>query len=346
ALQCGRDISLAPYGDVEEDGIYSVLNSAGFTKSVVLGTHLGHYSLVKAMGLLGMGRSGYIQISTDDQQRLNVRELRCQLERCRQEKIHVAAIVGIAGTTECGSFDPLDEMADLAEEFGIYFHVDAAWGGALMFSDEHKHLLKGVKRADSVTIDGHKQLYLPMGIGVLLFKTPEKASHVSTEADYIIRKNSQDLGRVSIEGSRPAKVFYLQAALKLFGKSGYGEILDGCILVARNLSHYIDQSSEFELLTTPQSNIFLYRYIPRAFRNMESSEEREQAINDFNIRLQEAQKHRGKTFVSRTKFMSPKINESLVALRVVIANPLSSLEHCKEVLRDQLQLARELEKSI
>ena len=133
ALQCARDLSLAKYGDIEEDGLQGALNAAGFTKSVVLGTHLGHYSLVKSMGLLGMGRSNYIEIDTDENQSLNLDHLRAELKRCRLENIHVTAIVGIAGTTECGSFDPLDKMADIAEEFGVYFHVDAAWGGALLF---------------------------------------------------------------------------------------------------------------------------------------------------------------------------------------------------------------------
>ena len=183
-----------------------------------------------------------------------------------------------------------------------------------------------------------------MGIGLLLFKEAKTAQVISVEADYIIRKNSWDLGRVSIEGSRPAKVFYLQAALQMFGKSGYGELLEKCINVAQSLADIIETSAEFELVTQPQSNIFLYRYIPEKFRGLKSFLDSEnRAIDEFNIRLQEIQKDRGKTFVSRTKFSFLGREQSLVVLRVVIANPLTNLDHCQEVLKDQLAIAAELE---
>ena len=74
------------------------------------------------------------------------------------------AICGVAGTTETGNVDPLDAMADIAREFGAHFHVDAAWGGPTLFSRTYKHLLRGIEKADSVTFDAHKQLYVPMGV--------------------------------------------------------------------------------------------------------------------------------------------------------------------------------------
>ena len=179
ALQCARDLSLAQFGNVEEDGVLGALEAGGFKRSVVLGTHLGHYSLVKSLGLLGMGRGNYIEINSDENQGIDLVHLRRELEKCRRKKIHVAAIVGIAGTTECGSFDNLEGMAELAEEFSVYFHVDAAWGGAVLFSEKHRNCLQGIKQADSITIDGHKQLYLPMGIGLLLFKEAKTTLYIT-----------------------------------------------------------------------------------------------------------------------------------------------------------------------
>ena len=250
--------------------------------------------------------------------------------------------MGVAGTTECGSFDPLSKIADLAEEFGIYFHVDAAWGGPLVFSEKHRELIAGMDRADSVTIDGHKQLYLPMGIGIVLFKNHETGKLIANQANYIIRASSPDLGRMGVEGSRAANVCYLQAALCLIGQQGYAHLLENSIATAAQMAADIIASADFELLNQPQANIFLYRYIPQTYRKLHTySAADNKAIDDFNIQLQNLQLSRGLTFVSRTIF-DKGTKQSVVGLRVVIANPLTTHDHCKAVLEDQRVLATEL----
>jgi glutamate decarboxylase len=86
--------------------------------------------------------------------------------------LHIIAIVGVAGTTDSGNIDSLLDIADIAQAANVHFHVDAAWGGPLVFSEQHGQKLVGIERADSVTIDGHKQLYLPMGIGMVFMREP------------------------------------------------------------------------------------------------------------------------------------------------------------------------------
>jgi len=336
ALQCARDFSLG--NNIEEEGLAYALQKAGYKKSVVICSHLGHYSLKKSIGLLGLGKNNLLTVKSDSDQKIDLHQLRQTMEYCVNENYHITALVGVAGTTECGSFDPLEEMAELCKEFSVHFHVDAAWGGPLIFSDKYKPLLRGIDKADSITIDGHKQLYLPVGMGMVLFKNDKLSDLISSEAEYIIRKNSYDLGRNSIEGSRPAMVFYLQAAFHILGKSGYEEILDKNIQTARLMADFIDESDEFELLTRPQSNIFLYRYLPADLRNEDlDAVVNVERINAFNVALQEKQKALGKTFVSRTQIL---INgQSLVALRVVIANPITTIEHCKTVLSEQQTIA-------
>ncbi|MFT2111739.1 aminotransferase class V-fold PLP-dependent enzyme [Marinomonas sp. 2405UD68-3] len=345
ALQCARNHSLAPFADIEQEGFFAALNKAGFTQSVVIGSSLAHYSIEKSMGLLGLGKQNLLSIPVDKNQKIDLMALRETLVNCANQRIHVSAIVGVAGSTECGSFDPLSEMADLAEEFGVYFHVDAAWGGPLVFSDQHRNLLSGVERADSVTIDGHKQLYLPMGIGIVLFKNHETGRLITNEANYIIRAASPDLGRMGVEGSRPANVCYLQAALCLIGKKGYAHLLDNSIKTAHQMASDIQSSLDFELLNEPQANIFLYRFIPEAYRGLtQYSVDDNQEIDRYNIQLQELQLSRGATFVSRTLFKIDS-EQSVVGLRVVIANPLTTVMHCRAVLEDQRNIVRSLESS-
>jgi glutamate decarboxylase len=342
ALQCARNQSLAPFADIEQEGFYAALNKAGFKESVVIGSSLAHYSIGKSVGLLGLGKKNLLSIPVDQEQKIDISKLRDTLVDCTHKRIHVSAIVGVAGTTECGSFDPLSEMADLAEEFGVYFHVDAAWGGPLIFSDKHRKLVAGIERADSVTIDGHKQLYLPMGIGIVLFKSHETGKLIANEANYIIRASSPDLGVMGVEGSRPANVCYLQAALCLIGKKGYAHLLDNSIATARQMAGDIRTSTDFELLNNPQANIFLYRYIPHQYRGLSTYSIADNiAIDRYNIQLQEQQFSRGMTFVSRTTFNIDAV-QSVVGLRVVIANPLTTNVHCRAVLDDQRMIAETL----
>ncbi len=337
ALQCARATSMAKLGDVEALGLHVVLQRAQYQRSVILVSELGHYSIKKSMALLGLGKQNLVTVKTDAKQRMDVSALKLVLQHCQDHHIHVCAIVGVAGTTECGSFDPLDKIADLAKRYGCYFHVDAAWGGPLLLSDKYRHLLKGIELADSVTIDGHKQLYLPMGFGMVLFRDPDMPKVIANEANYIIRQDSPDLGRISVEGSRAANVFYLQAGFKLLGKQGYSEILEKNIATAHGIAANILLTDDFQLLTQPQSNIFLYRYLPKRLRGKDYwTEEQTQEINQLNILLQEQQHQRGNSFVSRTKLTQE--DQKLVALRIVIANPLTGVEHGLQVLDEQREI--------
>lgn len=346
ALQCARNLALKKYGiDVEKYGLSCGMFNSEVKKQVVLCSKFAHYSIKKAMGLLGMGTANILVVATDKDNKLCISDLKNKFEFCRQEHIIVTALIGVAGSTECGAIDPLDEMANLAERHKVYFHVDAAWGGAVQFSSKYKNLLKGIERADSVTLDGHKQLYLPMGIGMLLFKDPKTAGIIEKHSEYIIRKDSFDLGKRSIEGSRPAKVFYLQAALQLLGRKGYEELIDYGIELAKKMQNILEEFAEFELLTVPETNILLYRYIPIEYRYLEKlGTDENSAISSFNIELQKKQFEKGSSFVSRTALAIPKYGSlQLCALRVVLANPLITENHIVEILNEQLDLAKIIE---
>ena len=195
-------------------------------RPVIIGSRLMHYSLEKAVDLLGIGTDGFIRVPVDGENRVRIADVQDAIRGCRDRGDRLIALIGIAGTTDAGSIDPLDELADLAKEAGCHFHVDAAWGGPLLFSNKYRDRLRGIERADSVTIDGHKQLYLPMGLGLVLLRDPRAAKAIEKQAQYIIRDGSPDLGRRALEGSRPGMTLYLHAGLHLLGREGYGRLVD------------------------------------------------------------------------------------------------------------------------
>ncbi|KAJ3011097.1 hypothetical protein HKX48_007016 [Thoreauomyces humboldtii] len=256
------------FGGVEKEGLYKALRFHGYEGAAIVGSRLMHYSFKKAADLLGLGDDGLVTVDADDAFRMRTDVLSATLDALENKKILVMAVVGIAGTTETGSIDALETIAGICASRRIHFHVDAAWGGPLVFSPEHARKLSGIQHADTVTVDGHKQLYTPMGIGLLLFKHPTTAHSIRKTANYVIRHDSPDLGKFTLEGSRPATSLHLHASLYLLGRDGLACLVTRSATLARQLSVRIrtHPSRAFQALHEPETNIFLFRYIPLQLR--------------------------------------------------------------------------------
>jgi glutamate decarboxylase len=349
ALWCARNAALGPgegFAGVEEEGLPAALHFHGCRRAVVIGSELLHYSVAKAMGLLGLGEGSVVRVPVGADHRVRPAALERAARECRSRGDLVLAVIGIAGTTESGAVDPLRDLAGIARDAGARFHVDAAWGGPLLFSERHRAQLDGIELADSVTIDGHKQLYLPLGIGMVLFRDAALAGVIEKHAQYIIRRGSMDQGRRSLEGSRPGMALFLHAALNLIGRRGYEHLVDEGIRKARYMSAALRGRPDFELLLEPQTNILLYRYLPEPFRAAAAAgaltDEDERSIDAFNARLQRVQRQAGSTFVSRTAVRRREAAAPTVALRAVIANPLTSEADIDAVLADQARIGARL----
>lgn len=349
ALWAARNQLGAPQGafqGIATAGLPAALEHLGCRGLAVLVSRRGHYSLGKAADLLGIGRQQLVLVDTDDNNRMDMEALRQQYRRLQEENIRVLALVGIAGTTETGHIDPLNAMADFAREIGCYFHVDAAWGGPTLFSASHRHLLSGIERADSVTIDAHKQLYVPMGAGMVLFKDPHTLTAIEHHANYILREGSKDLGSHTLEGSRPGKAMLVHAGLSIIGRKGYELLIDQGIDKARRFAAMISDHPDFELMTAPELNILTYRFNPQWLQRClpllpaEKQQEINTLLDQLVREIQKRQREAGKTFVSRTRLRCLRYrNDMITVFRVVLANPLADDEILRAVLAEQLAIA-------
>jgi len=348
-LWAARNRALGPdeaggFAGIEQRGLLEAALHYGYKGAVVIGSDLMHYSFKKATDVLGIGVQGLVTCSHDERYRVCVEEVAQKIQECKARNICVLAVVGIAGATETGAIDDLDALATIAEEHGVHFHVDAAWGGPALFSADLAPMLKVIERADSVTIDGHKQLFMPMGCGMLLLKDPNHSNCISKTASYIIRKGSNDLGRFTLEGSRPANVVYMHANLSCIGSSGYEALMNRSVRVCRYMAFALRNSGAFEVLFEPMLNILLYRFVPAQFREklfvqkQELTEDEWAAVDSANVALQDQQKAEGHTFVSRTSVDDAKHGRRLVALRVVIGNPLTEEKDIDAVIADQMRI--------
>jgi len=352
-LWIARNAALGPdpengFEGIIKEGIMPALMHYGYTGAVVIGSALMHYSLNKAMDSLGLGEKALVKVPTDDDFRINLEELERAILDARAQRKLIISIVGIAGATETGSIDELPKLALMAKKYGIHFHVDAAWGGPMVFTQTHRPQVAGIEEADSITFDGHKQLYMPMGCGVCFLKDPESIRHIKKTANYIIREESYDLGKFSIEGSRPGNALYIHAHMHILGADGMGALVDRSIRTTNFMARRVNASREFELLFNPTSNILLYRHIPAHLQsrtqdadNLDAyrfTPEEMEEVDEHNRRLQAEQSLQGRTFVSRTTIYVPKYQRQTVALRVVIANPLTAESDIDAVLEDQLSI--------
>ncbi len=333
---------------LHQEGLFRALKYYGYEGAAIVVSRRGHYSLRKAADVLGLGREALIPVDTDDENRIQTDALRDKCLELQRQKIKVMAICGVAGTTETGNVDPLDAMADIAREFGAHFHVDAAWGGPTLFSRTYKHLLRGIEKADSVTFDAHKQLYVPMGVGLVVFRDPSLASAVEHHAQYIIRKGSRDLGSTTLEGSRPGMSMLIHSGLKILAREGYEILIDQGIEKAQTFADLIDAEPDFELVTRPELNILTYRYCPEnvqqalALADPLQAEKLNTCLNRITKFIQKTQRERGKAFVSRTRLEPARYYHfPCIVFRVVLANPLTTPEILSDILIEQRELSGE-----
>jgi glutamate decarboxylase len=351
ALWVARNTLLKADGDftgVARQGLAKALKHYQYDGLAILISARGHYSLKKAADVLGLGQDNVIAIPTDNHNRIDCEKLRIQCQQLADQNIAILSIVGIAGTTETGNIDPLDTLADIANEFNCHYHVDAAWGGATLLSHKYRPLLAGIERADSVTIDAHKQMYVPMGAGLVVFKDPASVTAIEHHAEYILRKGSKDLGSHTLEGSRPGMAMLVYASLHVISRPGYELLINQSIEKAQYFAELINENPDFELITAPELCLLTYRYNPRVVQQfLASCPTAEQKkvnlmVDKLTKFIQKRQRENGRSFVSRTRIeVADYQHQKTLVFRVVLANPLTSKTMLADILSEQIQLAGE-----
>lgn len=329
---------------VAKAGLAAAYRHYGYENIGVMSSNRGHYSLSKTVDVLGIGRDNMLTVQSPTQQ-LDPQQALKLGKAYQASGNKLLAIIGIAGTTETGHVDPLDELADVAKELNCWFHVDAAWGGATLFSERYRSKLAGIERADSVTIDAHKQMYVPMGAGMALFKDPKHSNAVRHHAQYVLREGSKDLGATTLEGSRNGMAMMVYSSLHILGRRGYELLINKSIELAFEFAEMINVHPEFELTTQPTLSLLTYRLRPFSlaqFAGMPASDitNINNKLNRLTVSVQKQQREAGKSFVSRTRIEIEKYNgEAITVFRVVLANPLTTKEHLSDILQEQLTLA-------
>ena len=350
ALWVARNNALKAEGSfkgVEKEGLFKAMKHYGYEGLAILVSERGHYSLKKAADVLGIGQESLVAVKTDNNNRICTDDLILKIEQLKQAKIKPFAVIGVAGTTETGNIDPLREIAEVCQKTDCHFHVDAAWGGATLMSNNHRHLLDGIELADSVTIDAHKQLYVPMGAGMVLFKNPDAMTAIEHHAQYILRKGSKDLGSHTLEGSRSGMAMLVYASMHIISRPGYELLIDQSINKARYFADLITEQNDFELVSEPELCLLTYRYIPEHVQealeqaNSGDKVKLNELLNELTKFIQKKQRETGKSFVSRTQLTPEKWNhQPIIVFRVVLANPLTGHDILSAIIDEQREISK------
>ncbi len=260
-----------------------------------------HVVSVRGADMLGIGTEGARHIPVDDGFRIRMDDLRAAIARDRTDGRIPFAVVGSAGTVATGAVDPLDQIADLCAEEGLWMHVDAAYGGPAMFADDLRPAFAGIERADSIAFDPHKWLYTPHSGGCVLVRSmPHLAESFEVHASYVTQdkeytQHGIDLGRHGPQFSRSFWALKVWVSLLAHGREAYARRISHDAALARYLGERAQERPEFELATPVGLSICCFRYVPP---DLPDAPERESYLSHLNERLMTEMQLDGRVYIS------------------------------------------------
>jgi len=226
-----------------------------------------HFSIRKSASMLGLGYDAVVDVGCDENRRLDPAVLAVELARCKAAGLVPMVVVATAGTTDFGTIDPLRDVAALSRAHDTWFHVDAAYGGGLIVSGRHRHLIDGIGLADSVTIDYHKTFFQPVSSSAVLVRERANLGHVTYYADYL-NPESAAQAKVpnqvdkSIQTTRRFDALKLWLTLRTMGAEGVGALFDEVIDLAARVGGVLAADPDFELAASPELSTLVFRYRP------------------------------------------------------------------------------------
>jgi glutamate/tyrosine decarboxylase-like PLP-dependent enzyme len=267
---------------------------AGLPAMPVFGSGYVHPSDRKALAMLGLGRDAVRVLARDGAGRLDVEGLDRALASLDGTP---AVVIASAGEVNAGDFDPLPQMADLAERHGAWLHVDGAFGLFAALSERTRHLVEGIERADSVIADGHKWLNVAYDCGFAFVKDASLQAPVFTSGAAYLPDPlgpKPTWGYLGPEMSRRARSFAVWATLRAYGRSGYRTIVERHLDLAQHLADRVDEAPDLERLAGVTLNIVCFRYRPAGYP--------QERLDDLNRAIGEAAILDGRVFFGTTEY--------------------------------------------
>lgn len=318
---------------VQKDGI----PPDAMSRVKVLCSENAHFSVQKNMAMMGMGFQSVVTVPCNADAQMDVDALAkicAELTACG--KI-VACVVATAGTTDAGAIDPIAEIRKVTDQYGAWLHIDAAWGGALLLSNDYRNWLNGIELADSITLDFHKHFFQSISCGAFLLKNEEDYRYIDYKADYLNSEYDEEHGvpnlvAKSLQTTRRFDALKLWFTVEALGENLYGSMIDHGVKLTRDVADYIKATDGIELLVEPQFASVLFRVAPNGYPA--------EFIDTLNQNVADELFARGEANIGVTKVGE---NQSL---KMTTLSPIATLDNVKALLAQVLVEAERIKQSI
>jgi L-2,4-diaminobutyrate decarboxylase len=287
-----------------------------------------HYCIDRAARIMGLGGDGIIKIPVNERYEMQTELLEKYLQDAENKGIKVICIVGSACSTSTGAYDNLLEISKFAQKHQIWFHVDGAHGGAVVFSEKYKHLVRGIELADSVVIDWHKMLMTPALATSVIYKNNHEAFKTfQQKAEYLwANQQSHDWfnsGKRTFECTKLMMSVKIYAIIKAYGIGIFEENVNFLYDLGKTFAALVKTKNNFELAIEPETNIVCFRYLLTE----------KKSLNECNALIRSRLVEAGNFYIVQTKIKSD------LFLRVSLMNPLTTVSDLIALLDEIVRLA-------
>ncbi|GAA0717388.1 aminotransferase class I/II-fold pyridoxal phosphate-dependent enzyme [Aquimarina litoralis] len=296
-----------------------------FSKAVIYLSDQAHSSNIKAIKVIGFKKSQIRIIPTDLEFKISLNKLKNAIAKDRLQGLDPFCIIASAGTTNTGTVDPLNEIAKICKEEKLWFHIDGAYGGAAILANNGKKLLKGIEKADSLTVDPHKWFFQPYEMGCLLVKNHNWLSGTFREQPEYLRDVEGNQSEINfydhgIQLTRRFRALKFYMSLKTFGLNAFKKAIQYNIELAEQTETILRKSSTWEVVSPATLAVINFRFNP-IDRDLSEKE-----IDLINQKISERIMH------SREALLVTTVLVGQVVLRMCLINPRTTLDHIKETI--------------
>lgn len=322
---------------VQRDGI----PADAMQKVKVICSENAHFSVQKNMAMMGMGFQSVVTVPVNDNAQIDIAALEKTMQALQDDGKIVACVVATAGTTDAGAIDDLKAVRALTDKFGAWMHIDAAWGGALLLSNEYRDMLDGIELSDSVTLDFHKHFFQSISCGAFLLKDEQNYRFMHYEAEYLNSAYDEEHGvpnlvSKSLQTTRRFDALKLWMTIEALGEELYGSMIDHGVKLTRQVAEYIKATDGLELLVEPQFASVLFRVVPTGYPA--------EFIDSLNQNVADELFARGEANIGVTRVIDAR--QDVQSLKMTTLSPVATLENVQALLAQVLAEAERIKDDI
>lgn len=294
-----------------------------YNKIRIYTSEISHFSVEKSAHLLGLGYNSVVKVPVTANQKMDVDKLGKIIADDIDNGLIPMAVIGTVGTTDYGSIDDLNSIADLCTKFGLWLHADAAYGSGLILSNTASNRLSGIERCDSITVDFHKMFLLPISCGAFFLKDSKNFSHLTLHADYLNREEDEEEGYTNLVGksmqtTRRFDALKVWMIFQSLGKDKLSDTIDKTLGNAQYFYNKVNSDPNFQVVTVPEISSVVFRYF--------ESDASDEKLDTLNKRIRRDLIHTDGIVIGQTIF------DGKVFLKLTLLNPLIESENLDKLI--------------